>query len=154
MSCCGLPVGQRHPPPVTNKTSLLRCFRKSASKVSMTEKNDIEAVYPLSPMQQGILFHSLLDPESGQYFIQVSCTLRSEIDAEAFEQAWQQVAARHSILRTAFVWKNLDRMLQVVGRTVKVPFSKQDWRHLSADQQRQRFAMLLAEDRQRGFNLS
>ena len=120
----------------------------------MTEKNNIEAVYPLSPMQQGILFHSLRDPESGQYFIQVSSTLRSEIDADAFERAWQQVAARHSILRTAFVWKNLDRMLQVVGRTVKVPFTNHDWRHLSTDEQQQRLASLLAEDRQRGFDLS
>ncbi|HWL75472.1 MAG TPA: condensation domain-containing protein, partial [Burkholderiaceae bacterium] len=120
----------------------------------MTKNTNIEAVYPLSPMQQGMLFHSLRDPQSGQYFIQVSCALNGQINAEAFEQAWQQVVARHSILRTAFVWKGLDRMLQVVGRTVKVPFITEDWQHLGEQAQQQRLSALLDEDRRRGFELS
>jgi surfactin family lipopeptide synthetase C len=91
---------------------------------------NIEDTYPLSPMQQGMLFHSLADPESGVYVTQVTCTL-ANLNVPALQQAWRQVMERHPILRSAFVWKNLERPLQVVGRQVGLPLVEEDWRHLS-----------------------
>src|SRR6185312_2161214 len=61
---------------------------------------DIEDIYPLSPMQQGMLFHSLYDREIDVYFRQASWNLHGNLNVAAFEQAWQQVIARHTILRT------------------------------------------------------
>ena len=78
---------------------------------------NVEDAYPLSPMQEGMLFHSLYSPEAGLYVTQVACTLE-EIDDEAFARAWQRVLDRHPALRTAFVWKSAARPLQVVGRRV------------------------------------
>ncbi len=69
----------------------------------MTEPN-LEDVYELSPMQQGILFHTLYDPAGDLYFEQCVVTLRGRLDEEQFARAWQRVAARHSILRTSFHW--------------------------------------------------
>ncbi len=115
---------------------------------------DIESVYPLSPAQQGILFHALYAPESRAYFSQLSCTIHDGLNTEVFERAWQQTMNRHGVLRTAFAWEELDEPLQVVGRNVKLRVTQFDWRELSVEQQQERLATLLQEDRTCGFKLS
>ena len=91
----------------------------------------IEDIYPLSPMQQGMLFHSLYAPESGVYVEQLSFVLRKCLNVTAFERAWQQVVDRHPILRTSLVWDDLDYPLQVVHGRVRLPWEQHDWRGLS-----------------------
>ena len=118
-----------------------------------TKSKNIQDTYPLTPMQEGLLFHSLYAPTSGVYITQVTATLRN-LKTEALERAWQQVVDRHSILRTAFVWKNLEKPVQVVGRQVGVPFERQDWRGLPAMEQEERFQAYLEADRNRGFEFS
>ncbi len=119
-----------------------------------TPKRNIEAIYPLSPMQQGMLFHSLREPESGVYCEQLTCTLRGALHTAAFEQAWQQVMQRHAVLRTSFVWRNVERPMQVVQRQVSLPLEKLDWRGLTPAEQRERFDAYLQADRRRGFDLA
>ncbi len=132
--------------------------RDSKENRESGNRKNIESVYPLSPMQQGMLFHSLYAPESGAYFEQFSCILRGNLKVPAFEKAWREVIQRQSVLRTAFVWKRLDRMLQVVQKEVSLPLEVHDWRtdHQSL-QPAQREAMLaafLTADRARGFDLA
>src|SRR5215468_4924628 len=115
---------------------------------------NIESIYELSPMQQGMLFHSLRSPQSGMYVEQLSCALRGPLDVPGFEQAWQQVVNRHSALRTSFYWKEMDKPLQVVQRVAQAPIDVQDWRGLPRDAQRQRVGELLDDDRRRGFELT
>ncbi len=117
-------------------------------------KRNVEAVYPLSPMQQGMLFHSLYAPDSGVYVEQMTCTLGGDLDVVAFERAWQQVVERHPILRTAFVWKRLDRTFQVVHREVGLSLERLDWRGLSAPEQVAQLEAMLRADRCRGFDVS
>ncbi len=114
---------------------------------------DIEAVYPLSPMQQGMLFHTLYHPEAGQYFEQMSATFRGALDVEAFRKAWQRVIDRNAILRTSFVWKKVTRMMQVVHKQAELPFRFLDWRGVPPGEQESRFELLMKEDRQKGFHL-
>ncbi len=66
------------------------------------KSKNIESIYPLSPMQEGMLFHSLYEPESGVYFEQFSFTVHGNLDVSAFELAWRQVVERHPALRTLF----------------------------------------------------
>ncbi|HEX8091100.1 MAG TPA: condensation domain-containing protein, partial [Blastocatellia bacterium] len=115
---------------------------------------NIESIYELSPMQQGMLFHSLHSPNSGMYVEQLSCTLRGRLNSPALERAWLRVVERHAVLRTSFHWKELDKPLQLVQRNVTLPFDRQDWRGVERARQRERFDALLAEDRSRGFALS
>ncbi|MEJ2633926.1 MAG: amino acid adenylation domain-containing protein, partial [Calditrichia bacterium] len=121
---------------------------------SPNRQNNIEAIYPLSPMQQGMLFHTIYYPTSGEYFEQLSCTLAGDLDMDAFIKAWQQAVNRHTILRTSFVWKKLDKMLQVVHRQVNVPYKILNWQHLSKKEQEAEFGKFLKQDRIKGFDLS
>jgi len=92
---------------------------------------EIEAIYALSPMQHGMLFHSLLDPESGVYHAQMTCLLEGNLDVQAFRQAWQHVVDRHPALRTAYAWRKLEKPLQAVKRSIQQPIEIQDWSALS-----------------------
>src|SRR5256885_1422766 len=113
----------------------------------------IEAIYPLSPLQQGMLFDTLYAPESGVYVEHFVCTLRG-LAIPAFEQSWQRVVDRHPVLRTAFVWEKADTPLQVVGRQARLTIDQRDWREMSADEQHEKLQSFLAADRKRGFKLS
>jgi amino acid adenylation domain-containing protein len=117
-------------------------------------KKPIEDVYPLSPMQQGMLFHTLYAPKAGAYFIQVVCDLPSDLNSLALRQAWQEVINRHTILRTAFNWERGREPFQVVYRNVGLPFELYDWSMLSVEEQQRSLDLLLKEDRAKGFNLS
>ncbi|WP_442935875.1 amino acid adenylation domain-containing protein [Nostoc sp.] len=124
------------------------------ASLGKTNSKNIEDIYPLSPMQQGMLFESLYAPDSGVYFEQLSFTLKGELNVAAFEQAWQQVVARHSILRTAFVWEQLTQPLQVVYRQVDIKLNRHDWQRLSAQDRQQQLELFLHSERQQGFQLS
>lgn len=114
----------------------------------------IEAIYALTPAQQGMLFHSLYEPHSGVYVVQYRCEIQGQLNVPAFERAWQRVVERHAILRTAFVWENLDRLLQVVQQQVEIRLKVQDWAGRPVDEQRQAIDAYLQADRQHGFDLA
>jgi amino acid adenylation domain-containing protein/non-ribosomal peptide synthase protein (TIGR01720 family) len=115
---------------------------------------NIEDIYPLSPLQQGLLFHSLYEPGSGIYVEQLGWALEGAFHADAFEQAWQFAAARHPALRTAFAWEGLEEAVQVVHRSASPILDRLDWMHIPVDEHEQRLDELLELDRQRGFDLS
>ncbi len=118
------------------------------------DKKNIEDLYPLSPMQQGMLFHSLYDPDSGTYIEQMVCELCGDLDVPAFERAWQRASDRHAVLRTAFVGEGLKEPAQIVVWKAQPPVERQDWRGLAPDEQAARQAAWLRADRARGFELS
>ncbi|MDF0668417.1 MAG: amino acid adenylation domain-containing protein [Nitrospira sp.] len=113
-----------------------------------------EDVYPLTPLQQGLLFHSLYEPQSGVYIEQLSCLLRGNLDHVAFLDAWRMVIARSTPLRTAFVWQELDRPVQVVLPGEAPPIIELDWRDASESHQRERLREFLWNDRLRDFDLA
>ncbi|MGH8650864.1 MAG: condensation domain-containing protein, partial [Gammaproteobacteria bacterium] len=118
----------------------------------MSESNaNIESIYPLSPLQQGLLFHTLHAPESGAYREQMSCRLKGNLNVAVFKQAWGQVVQRHAVLRTLFVWRHRKKLLQVVRGRVTLPWVEEDWRGWASGEQCGRLAAWLEADRARGF---
>ncbi|RNB59090.1 amino acid adenylation domain-containing protein [Brevibacillus gelatini] len=113
----------------------------------------IEDVYTLSPLQQGMLFHSLYSQDSGDYVVQFAVTFHN-LDVSVLEKAWQKVLDRHSILRTYFVWEGLNQPHQVVRKDVKAVIREEDWRHLPAEVQEEKFAAFLAQDRRQSFDIT
>ncbi|MGZ3459436.1 MAG: condensation domain-containing protein, partial [Archangium sp.] len=113
----------------------------------------IEDIYPLSPLQQGMLFHALLAPSAGFYFEQMSWAFHSPIDLPAFHRAWDALVEQHPILRTGFVWEGVPHPLQVVYPRAALPYEEHDWRGLSRAEQQEKLAAFIAADRVRGFDL-
>ncbi len=113
----------------------------------------IEDIYPLVPLQQGMLFHTLKDDLSGAYFNQLALKIDGELATERFVTAWQKVIDAHSILRTAFIWQDLDEPLQVVLKQLSLPLVEKDWRDLTPNQQSHALNEYLEQDIGRGFTL-
>ncbi len=123
-------------------------------RFEMSRTRDIEAIYPLSPLQQGMLFHAIYGSGADHYLRQVSLPLRGKIDPVLLQAAWQEVVDRHSILRTGFVWQGVERPLQAVRRRIPVPWEVHDWRACPEGEWQERLDSFLAAERQRGFELA
>lgn len=119
----------------------------------MRDKPQIEAMYYLSPLQQGLLYHRLADAAADPYFYQYVYRLSGDLRLDAFERAWQLVVERHAVLRTAFVWEGVEKPLQVVRRQATLPIERHDWRGLPDEEQRLQFSSLLERDRAAGLDL-
>ncbi|QKG84715.1 amino acid adenylation domain-containing protein [Kroppenstedtia pulmonis] len=114
---------------------------------------EAEAIYPLSPLQEGMWFHTWQSGETGDYINQWMCEIRGSLDYEMFQAAWQQVVNRHAILRTAFVQTKTGGSRQVVYGQCSVPMEIFDWSRLSAKERKRKWESLLATDHARGFAL-
>ena len=77
---------------------------------------NVEDVYRLSPIQQGMLFHTLYAPGEAVYFEQFNTTFDASFDLALFKRIWQALLERNSILRTSFLWEGLEEPIQVVHR--------------------------------------
>ena len=112
---------------------------------------NIEDIYALSPMQQGMLFHSLYEEQSGIYIEQDVVSFEGHLDVSAFKQAWEQIIERHSILRTLFVWQKGKQPIQIVRQRVALPWTEYDWR--GQPDKEERIEALAREERLLGFKL-
>lgn len=115
---------------------------------------NVADIYPLTPTQAGILFHTLRSPEEEVYFQQISCTLEGQLDITKFQHAWDEVVKRHPPLRTIFLWEGVDEPLQVVRETVTVPWEVIDLRGSTSQEQIDQLDKLRLAYRERGFNLT
>ncbi|MBG4595131.1 non-ribosomal peptide synthase/polyketide synthase [Pseudomonas aeruginosa] len=111
----------------------------------------IEDIYPLSPMQHGMLFHSLYEQASGDYLNQLRVDVHG-LDPARFRAAWQAALDSHDILRAGFLWQgDLEQPLQVIHKHLELPFAEHDWRGREA--LAEALDELAASERQRGFEL-
>ncbi len=115
---------------------------------------DIEDVCELSPLQQGMLFHSLYSGDADTYLAQRSYIIDGPLDADVLHEAWQQAVDAHTTLRTSFHWEELDQPLQVVHRVASVTMERHDWSDIEELEQDDKLDRLLTEDRNAGFDTS
>lgn len=123
------------------------------SIVASLRMSDVEDIYTLSPMQEGMLFQSLYNREGDAYFRQTSLALHGELNLEAFERAWRRVVDVHAALRTSFCWRGTDRPVQVVQRNVPLPLEVYDWRELTDEARAEKLQAYLREQQSRAFDL-
>ncbi|MGK5090389.1 amino acid adenylation domain-containing protein [Deltaproteobacteria bacterium TL4] len=120
----------------------------------MIKKSDIQDIYSLSPMQQGMLFHAMYEQELLLYFEQFVYRFYGKLNLQHFQSAWNELLKRHDIFRSIFVTKNVPEPLQLVLKARELEFEFED---LSFQNQSEREAYLnsfLLKDRQRYFRLS
>lgn len=113
---------------------------------------NVQAILPLSPMQELMLLHRLSRPDADTGFQQQALEIGGHLDAGAWRRAAQTVVERHAALRAAFVSQGLSKPVQVIRQTLPVTFDEQDLRPLDDDAQRARIADFLDADRRIGFD--
>ncbi|MDT5025008.1 MAG: hypothetical protein QOE61_1434, partial [Micromonosporaceae bacterium] len=114
----------------------------------------VEDVYPLTPMQAGMVFHSLVDADSGAYVDQLRLRLSGVSDPRALGVAWQRVVDRTPVLRSSVVWQGVDEPVQVVHGDVPVPTVYADWRGLPEADRDAELRRIMAQDRAAGLDLT
>ncbi|WP_256250992.1 condensation domain-containing protein, partial [Streptomyces sampsonii] len=116
----------------------------------------VEDVYPLTPLQSGMLFHALAEPDSPAYLEQFVLTLDGVDDPARLADAWQRTVERSDALRVGLVWEGVREPVQVVRRHAEVPVTLLD-RSATALTEEAQDAFLrefLDEDRARGIDLA
>jgi amino acid adenylation domain-containing protein len=111
-----------------------------------------EVGYALTPLQRGMLAHSLVPPGGGVYLQQLICDLQEPLDITAFVRAWERLLARHPILRTSFRWEGREAAVQFVHEELSLPWQVHDWRGSLAGEHEVRLRSFLDADRRRGFD--
>lgn len=103
--------------------------------MSAIPREQVEDVHALSPVQQGMFFHSLLEPELAPYVEQGLWRLRGAVVPELFERAWNELAARHTTLRSVF--RQARRQpVQIVLKSRSIQMSFHDWTVRKPEEQR------------------
>src|SRR5438034_8923592 len=120
----------------------------------MMRLEGIDDILALTPLQQGMLFHTVYAPESSVYNLQMEFALEGDLDEGALEQAWCALVERHTALRTSFVWERVEKQYQVVHQHAHLKIARHDWRALSATEQDERRRSCLEEERTRLFDLT
>ncbi|GAA4072014.1 amino acid adenylation domain-containing protein [Streptomyces shaanxiensis] len=88
----------------------------------------VEDVWPLSPLQEGLLFHAALDDRGGPdvYTVQAVLALDGPVDGARLRAAWEALVARHAALRACFRHVSGAQMVQVIAREVTLPWREED----------------------------
>lgn len=118
------------------------------------DTTNIESIYPLSPIQQGILFHSTLHRNDDVYFGQIVLTMQGRLDTQAFTRAWEKIVERHSVLRTLFTTDRQGKPVQIVLKSVPLIIQQLDWRKEPEEEQQKQMDLFLRADRNAGLNLT
>lgn len=119
----------------------------------MTERV-IEAAFPLTPLQEGMLYHTIRAPSAGTFHVQCTARIDGPLDPALFAQAWARATARHPAMRTFFTWQGRERPLQVVRAHVSLELEQRHASGLPPDECAREWEAMLEDDRRRGFDLA
>lgn len=119
----------------------------------LNANDDVEDVYELSPLQQGMFYHWMADPSPLLYFEQTAYTLKGKFDADALRKAYQQLVERHAALRTFFVNEYAGTSLQVIKKTLSCEAGYTDLSGYSQEERSRYASGFKLADRRKGFNL-
>lgn len=120
----------------------------------MTDKLTIAGVYNLTPMQEGMLFHSYLNPASGAYFEQFSCTVSGRLDALILEKSFNVLIDKYDVLRLNFIHENTKSPKQVVFKKRFMPVFYKDLSSFDVKEQEQHIRSYIQDDQKKGFDLA
>ncbi|SHK87530.1 non-ribosomal peptide synthase domain TIGR01720, partial [Clostridium cavendishii DSM 21758] len=95
-------------------------------KPYLKDINNIKNIYQLSPMQEGMLYHTLADDESEAYHNSLTLKIKGDLDISILEESFNKLIARHDILRTVFDSKNFNKNMQIVFNDRKTNVIYQD----------------------------
>src|ERR1700686_1542720 len=130
----------------------LRCRRPRSSGWSApmhtSARIHIEDILPLSPLQEGLLFHALFDAQGPDFYtMQLAFVIEGPLESDALRAAADALVQRHASLRAAFRHENLSRPVQIILPAVRVPWRSIDLSVLDEAAREEHWERLLLEDR-------
>lgn len=117
-------------------------------------KENIQTIYPLTPLQNGMLFHAVVDEQQHAYFQQVRCKFEGTVNEFLIRESWLELINRHEVLRSVFIWKHERDPLHVVLREMDMPMTFLDWSNNQTPVEKNELERLLVKDRKKPFNIS
>ncbi|MCI3275396.1 amino acid adenylation domain-containing protein [Streptomyces cylindrosporus] len=121
----------------------------------MPARPGVQDVLPLSPMQEGMVFHALYDDRARDVYTgQLTARLEGPLDRDRMRTAARAVLARHANLRAAFRTSRSGRPVQVIRSEVSLPWQFTDLTELPPQERETALDRLLAEDRDERFDLT
>ncbi|PWU05288.1 MAG: hypothetical protein C5B43_03560, partial [Verrucomicrobia bacterium] len=108
--------------------------------------DNVQAIYPLIPIQEGLLFHAIHDAKSHAYFIQTHWRCKGKYNAQAMREAWEILMQNHELLRASFLWENVDYPIQIIHKKSKIAFLEQDWRVFLPEEQERKLNEYFSQD--------
>jgi tyrocidine synthetase-3 len=117
------------------------------------DKKNIEDILPLTPMQEGMLFHYLKDPGSEYYFEQLSLGISGEIDSQLFEKAWNFVIETNEMLRAVFRWEKVDNPVQIILKEHRLKPGYYDFSSMGVGEKKAHVEEIKTGDRKEKFDL-
>ncbi|GIN71759.1 hypothetical protein J14TS2_22340 [Bacillus sp. J14TS2] len=119
-----------------------------------TAKNRvIEKIYPLTPMQEGMLFHKMFDEKSTSYVVQEVMSIKKQLDEQQVKKSLELLSIRHRILRTAVVYKKVKKPQQIILSNRKIEMETIDLSDLDPAARKEQEQEITQEDIKRGFDL-
>ncbi|MGJ7609270.1 amino acid adenylation domain-containing protein [Variovorax sp. LT1R20] len=113
----------------------------------------LEEILPLSPLQQGLLFHALFDEqEADAYVVQLGFDLTGLLDTAALRAAATALLQRHANLRAAFLHQNLSEPVQIIPREITLPWQDIDLSSLTPEAREAALKLWLQDDHVRPFD--
>ncbi|MFG2937480.1 amino acid adenylation domain-containing protein [Streptomyces sp. NPDC048282] len=110
-------------------------------------------MWPLSPLQQGMLFHSSYDDEGPDvYGLQCVLGVDGPLDTELFRACWEALIERHAVLRASFQRRRSGEAVQLISRSVVLPWGDVDLSDLGEEEALTRFERLAREEREDRMN--
>lgn len=137
-----------------------KCFLQTHKKAIidyLNKKNalgKIENIFHLTPLQEGMLFHDIYEPDSDQYHILLTWKYQGKLDKNLLHDAWRAVIKSHQVLRTRFVWENVEHPLQLVHQDAEMPWFESDWRLYQKEAKAVELEKLIQNQRKKKINLS
>ncbi|UNZ00503.1 amino acid adenylation domain-containing protein [Zhouia spongiae] len=123
---------------------------------NLNKKENLEDVYKLSPLQEGIYYHWLSDRNPTMYFEQISYVIEAhDLDIKLLKQSYDLLISRHAVLRTSFSTDYGGEAVQIVWKEVESTFVYDSAPSgLSEDEQKEYLTSYKELDRKKGFDLS
>ena len=114
---------------------------------------DIKKIYSLSPLQEGMLFHSLMNKETGSYVVQSLFSISGDFRVDLFEESFNIILKKYDIFRTHYVFNGLRKPKQVVLGNAKLKIEYRDISNLDIKNHQVILDNFVKLDRERNFNL-
>ncbi|MGW6020537.1 amino acid adenylation domain-containing protein [Streptomyces sp. NPDC055099] len=117
-------------------------------------RSPVEDVWPLSPLQEGLLFHAAFDDQGPDvYTVQSALDIDGPVDAGRLRASWEALIARHAALRACFRQVSGAQMVQVIAREVALPWRTEDVSHLAGPERPAALERLAESERAEPFDL-